>query len=164
MALIPYTTSEEVRAVLGVSKTELPDATLLLPIYEAGMLEDLAKIDPLLKATLDNLMTAVPAPTAVNEVRFVRVAKLFMAYSVAMQLLNSLPMFSVKSLTDGKAEFSRQSEVIDTMTANITKMWGSLRNTLQVLYGTLVVFTPVAATLPTLSAGVTLTDPVTSTG
>lgn len=161
MALTTYTSAQEVRAVLGVSSTELPDLVLALPIYETAFLERLDSIDTGVITLLDSLIAA--PPTGTNEIRFVRVAKLYIAYSVALQALTALPMFSVKSLTDGKAEFQRQNDVIEQLTNSVTKMWGSLRSTLESLYAVLVAYTPVAAVLPTLSGGVTLTDPITAT-
>lgn len=162
MSLTTYTNAETVRAVLGVSSTELTDATLALPIYgtqaELG-LEDVHTSLPSDFATV----SALPVKTT-NQQRFVDLVQLYVPYVIAKGLLTSLPMFSVKSLSDGRAEFQRQADVYDDLKDGIDAALSSLRYRLAAVYAVLYPTNSVVSTTPTLSMLVSTglaTDPVT---
>lgn len=105
MALLDYTSYDEIRALLGVSDEELEDETLALPVYYTGLLEDFATIDLRLQGIIDALPD--PADQTPLQARVYRLSQLFSSYSVARQLCPALPMFAPRSVADGKASMSR---------------------------------------------------------
>lgn len=166
MELTLYTSYAEVRAVLGVSATELPDEALSQPMYDAHLqnaLEDIAVGIPALFDTI----SALPAGTGTeNQKRFVGLASLFAPYVIAKQLLTSLPMFGIQSLTDGRAGFTRLSDaaIYDDVRDSVNLVLGDIRLRLASLYFKLTGL-PVAQSgsvvqVFAVSAGI-LTDPVT---
>lgn len=103
--LIDYTTYDDIRAALGVSSTDLPDAALSLNLYELMLTQEFEAIDLTLEAVY--LTTeSLPSPTA-EETRFLSACDLFATYAVAKHLTASLPMFSFRQMTDGKAQGTR---------------------------------------------------------
>lgn len=129
MPVSTYTTSNEIRAALGVSTTELPDSTLVLPMYDT--VADLAvdevhsKLEDLFEATV-----VLPTPTA-TEQKFIDVVKLYVTYALAKHLLSSLPLFSVQRLTDGKAEFQRQTDIFEDVRDGVDATLAGLRARLE---------------------------------
>ncbi len=133
MALI-RTTHDEVRAVLGVSNEELEDATLDLKVFTDQLEFELSDIDEGLPATLTAIAAlAEGARTAAQQKVFV-VANMFSAYAYGKVLLTSLPMFSPKRITDGRAEFERFldpfNDVRDGVSAGYTGLRVRLQNAL----------------------------------
>lgn len=115
MALEPFTSEAQVRAALGVTDVELTDATLALPLFVKGLRLALDEVG----ATPNNgaLVTAFNVVAAIAEVDRTPVQRnlydaveLYAPLSVAVQCASSLPLFSQKSVTDGKAAISRHSE------------------------------------------------------
>jgi hypothetical protein len=103
--LTPYTTSDQVRAVLGVTEDELPDETLDLPLYEAGLRQELAAVGA--SVAVDYVTASAEAtPPAVDQA-FVDAVTLFAPTAVAAQLAQSFPLFAPKDITDGKASVGR---------------------------------------------------------
>lgn len=164
MALTTYTTYDEVRATLGVSKTELADTVLSLTQWDMLVtlgLEDVNLDIPTLYATVAALPTISRSST---EQRFYDLTRLYACYALALNLLVSLPMFSVKSLTDGRAEFDRQNDVHKDVREGVTATHSIIRLKLSASY---VALTPgetaYAAVVfdRTLSTGLGI-DPVTN--
>lgn len=117
MAILDCTTYDDIRAALGVSSDELEDATLALSLYEFGLSADLRSLSLTIStdfATVSNI--AEDTQSEVEKV-FVECMSLFATYSVANQCLTSLPLFSPKEITDGKASVTRyaQNPYKDTM-------------------------------------------------
>ncbi len=110
-SLTDYTTYSEVRAAIGVSVDEVPDATLALPMYAEALLMDLEEIDTVNDLPGDFATVAAKdiAARTDTEQKFFAAVGLYAPYSVVKLMASSLPLFSVKSLTDGKAGFSRDS-------------------------------------------------------
>ena len=162
MALTTYTSYAEVRAVLGVSSTELPDTTLALPMY--GLLATLALEDIHVDLpTSFSTVSALPSKTT-NEQRFVDLVQLYVPYTIAKNLLTSLPMFGVKQLSDGRAEFQRQADVFDDVRDGVDAALSSLRYRLAAVFSVLNPTLDVSLTIPTVATvvatGLNL-DPVT---
>ena len=105
MALVDYTTFDDIRAVLGVPEEQLEDATISLDVYEFNLTDELESVDLTVPAEFITV-AAIDQRNAVQD-RFFRSVKLFAAYAVAKQLLASLPMFGPKEVTDGKASVVR---------------------------------------------------------
>lgn len=108
MALTTYTTLADIRAVLGVSSDEIDDATLSLEVYEFGLIDELRSISKDLPS--DYAAVAGDSSRDEDSEDLYRAVRLFSAYAVAQQLTGSLPLFSPKDITDGKAGFSRYSD------------------------------------------------------
>lgn len=100
-----FTSPEEIRAALGVDEVDIDDATILLPLYEKLLIIDLEDINIDLPATYASTM-ALDNPTAA-ESRLLSTAQVFATFSVAKTLAGSLPMFSLKQESDGKAQAQR---------------------------------------------------------
>lgn len=110
MALIDYTSFDDVRAALGVSEDELEDTTLSLDLYEFGLNEDLDDISTSLRSSFATVSQKAESERSVNEIRFFESVKMFATYSVARHLTVSLPLFSPKEITDGKAAAVRYAQ------------------------------------------------------
>lgn len=110
VAITDYTTYAEVRAVLGVSVDEIDDATLALDIYAHSLVAELEDVSVNLPADFDAILEIGDDERTAVQTRFYNAVRLFAAYCVGNQLASSLPLFSPKSLTDGKAGFARHSD------------------------------------------------------
>lgn len=167
MSLTTYTTYEEVRAVLGVSATELPNAVLSQPLYDFHMrlaFEDVAEGVPAMYEMIKTLQVSV---TTDAQKRFLTIAGLYAPYALAKHLLTSLPMFAVQSLTDGRASFDRPSNIAiyDDVKADVTAALADLLARFRAVYFLLSGVVPAAVTRvrPTLVIASRLaTDPVTN--
>jgi len=164
MALTDYTTSDDVRATLGVSRTELPNTSIETSNNELIVvlaLEDVSTDIPTEFATV----SALPSGSRTTaQQRFYDLVKLFSAYALSKSLLTSLPMFGVQRLTDGKAEFQRQADTFNDLKDGIDSALNALRYRLGAAYQTLFPGESVAVRVtPRMTAVVALgTDPVTN--
>lgn len=129
MALLDYTTYEDIRAALGVSNDELEDSTLSLEVYEGNLTLELEDVSLALQteyATVAALTTRTDAQT-----RFYDAARLFSTYAVAKHASVTLPMFSPKDIGDGKALVSRWADSpYKTTIKEVEKMYDRLKNRL----------------------------------
>lgn len=108
MALTLYTSYDDIRAALGVSNEELEDATLSLQLYEFNLIAELEDIS--LDLPSDFATVAGDTQRDEDSERLYQSVRLFSTYAVSSQLASSLPLFSPKDVTDGKAGFSRYSD------------------------------------------------------
>lgn len=135
MAITAYISYAEIRAVLGVSSTELSDTVLAQTQWETLLilaLEDVNVGIPALFTTVAAITTN-PSKTA-DQQRFYDLTKLFAGYAVARALLVSLPLFSVMQLTDGKAEFQRQAGIFDEVKIGVEALYRAIREKLTTSY------------------------------
>ena len=165
MPLTTYTTYAEVRAVLGVSATDINDTVLGQASWSTLLDEELVEVS----TSVSTLFTAIAA-IAVNsrtsaQQRFYNMARLYSSVAVAKQLLVSLPMFAIQRLTDGKAEFGRFTDVYKDVRDYVLGLYKSLKIKLAAmtlaLAPTAIVYSPVTA-LVTVAEPLG-TDPVTNT-
>lgn len=156
-----YISKDEIRAVLGVSKTELTDATLGLTIYPIVVEMALDDIHENLSTDYATV-AALPSPTATQH-RFIDAVKMYALYALAKHLLSSLPMFSVKSLSDGRADFQRIDTAFADTAAGVDATFNSLRFRLTAVYKQLypAYELTTSSTLTFLSASTLGVDPVT---
>lgn len=136
--LTQYTTYDEIRAALGVAQEEIEDEVLELPNYERMLvfdLEDIGTFDPTLQAQYLTLIDsdATPSPT-VDEQRFVSIMKVFCTYSVAKQLLVTLPMFAPQQIKESKTELVRISDPYKDAKAGVTSFYEQVRARLLAAY------------------------------
>ena len=156
-------TATDVRAVLGVSITEIPDSVLALTMFDNLVSLELEDIS-LTLATDYTTVNAIVSKTAADT-RFLKVVTLYTTYLYANMCLEQLPLFAVQTLTDGRASFTRQSDPYESVKIGIAGMLSSLKARLLSAYGVLYPST----TLPvvtgtftsTLSTGLAV-DPVTN--
>lgn len=166
--LAPFTSHDQVRAVLGVTPEELSDDTLNLEIYEANLRLELDLI-------ADNdgaLITAFEAVDAIGEAvrtraeaNFHAAVILFAPYPVALHLASSLPLFAPKSITDGKAAIARHAESPFEKQIREAKQYHErFRQNLLSRWATYNSSTVTATALPTLfSVSSPASDPVAGT-
>ena len=161
MTLATYTTPAEVRAVLGVSTTELPDAVVNLPIYETGLELALEDVASTLQALYVAALAVLPADRTTTETKLIKLVGLYSAYIIARDMLTSLSQFTVSRLTDGKAEFQRY-DGFDEVREGVNAMLHTLRTKLTALLVAIGV-TDVVAPSPFRHIGVVALnkDPVT---
>lgn len=156
-------TATDVRAVLGVSITEIPDVILTLTMFDNLVSLELEDISTDLAANYTTV-NAIVSKTAADT-RFLKIVTLYSTYLYAKLCLQQLPLFAVQSLTDGRASFTRQADPYESVKIGIAGMLSSLKARLLSAYGVLYPSTtlPTAAVTftSTLSTGLAV-DPVTN--
>jgi hypothetical protein len=157
------TTPDEVRAVLGVSAEELEDATLDLKVFTDQLELDLSDIDSTLPALLDSILATPVLSRTAEQTKVFTIANLFSAYAYGRILLTSLPLFSPKKLTDGRAEFERFADPFEAVRNGVNAGYVSIRARLQAALTLLSGYTPPAAITPIFTIAAPLAvDPVTA--
>jgi uncharacterized protein (UPF0335 family) len=109
VALLDYTTYGDIRAVLGVSEDEIEDSTLSLQVYEFGLSSEIRAVSRSLVSDVATVIAKEESTRTATESELLEVMTLFSTYAVARQLLTSLPLFSPKEISDGKASQTRYS-------------------------------------------------------
>ena len=162
MALVDYTSHDEVRMVLGVSIDELTDVQLDFEMVNQGLLGELRDIGVTLPAGFATVVTIDEASRSAAEAAFYGAVKVFAPYAVAQMLLSGLPMFAPKDISDGKAGVTRfasqpYSKTIEEVRANYARY----RTLLAAAFGAYSSASVVTTLRPYLSAVAAATDPVT---
>lgn len=163
MKITDLTTHDDIRAVLGVSKSELRDATLLLAVYRNNLKLDLDQVDGGLLAAFLTLNPDESQRTAA-EVTFASLVQLFATYSVARQLTVSLPLFSPKEISDGKSHLTRYA--VDPYKATVQGVldaFESYKSQLAEAFKGLSASSVVSVVRTYISTAPAATDPVTGT-
>jgi hypothetical protein len=162
MALTDYTTYVEVRATLGVSDKELTDVTLSLDMYGHALVADLEDIGLNLPTDFATVLGMNEDERTGAQQRFYSAVRLFSPYAVAVQLASSLPLFAPKSLTDGKAGFSRDANSpYKTAIENARQQFDRNRQRLADRYGDFVGGATAAEIRPYFTVVTPAIDPVT---
>jgi hypothetical protein len=163
VALLTYTTYDDIRAALGVSSDEIEDATLSLSLYELNLTSEFEDIDTSIETDYATV-AALSSRTAVQD-RFLQATRLFATYAVAYQATTSLPLFSPKDVTDGKAAFSRYADSpYKEVIKRVEQLYGKYKAKLEAAYaannaGSAPSITP----RPYFNVAVPDSDPVTGT-
>lgn len=162
MALTTYTTYDEVRAVLGISPEEIPDATLALQIYSTQLDEDLRDVSTDLASTFATI-NALTSPTA-DQTRFLHLASSFAAYSVAQSLLGGLQLFAPQQITDGKTHQIRVQDPFKDLRENIAGSYTYIKTRLEAAFAVVspTHTAPDAVTRVFIGSVGLATDPVTN--
>lgn len=162
MALVDFTSPDDIRAALGVSDDEIENVTISLPLYEDNLVVELSSIGSTL-ATLFATTKALPTPTD-DQKLFLAVTRTFCTYVVARQLTTALPMFAPKQITDGKASIARFSESPFKETVKeVARQYEIYRARLVALYAALTAASaPPASPLPYMSVVSPSYDPITN--
>jgi len=133
--LTDYTTYDEIRAVLGVSTDELEDEVLALPLYASHLQGELEDVALALPSAYIAVITIPEASRTDVQQRFALATALFSAYAVAKQLSASLPLFSPKDITEGKASVARfGNDPYKVVIAAVQKDYDRLRMRLNAAY------------------------------
>ena len=117
MDILNYTTYDEIRATCGLASKELPDTELAMEIYKNVLSLALSGVD---------VPTAAPGPGPLSS-RFITIkaisigsrttdeqklydlTRVFSTYTIALEVVVSLSMKAVKSISDSKASLIRFS-------------------------------------------------------
>lgn len=138
MLITEYTSYDEVRAVLGVSSTEIPDKQLSLAIYgdllwmQMNFVE-LSGFSGTLPAEYATVKAIAEASRTTTQQLLYTTTRAFATYAVAFEVAQSLSMSAPKAQADGKrslTRFSDQSTFRDTVKA-ITDRLSSLKHELK---------------------------------
>jgi len=165
MAIVDYTSYDEVRTTCGVSEKELPDAELALEIYDNVLGLALAEVTLPTEepgpGPLDTRYIAIKAipvgtRTAIQQ-KLYNLTRMFATYTVAFEVATSLSLKAPKSIGDGKAtlvRFSPEATFQDVIEA-ITKKLDEVRYRIENINASAVV------SLPLMAAVKPAIDPVT---
>lgn len=108
MVLTAYTTFADIRSILGLSDIELTDSDLGLESYIFGLEVALTSVGSTLEeeyAVASSANTSGALTTVQKELY--RAVRLFSTIFTCLTIAYSLPMRGQKSITDGKAGFTR---------------------------------------------------------
>lgn len=138
---------EEIRALLGVSDEELADGTLGLRVFLRSLEEGLNEIDDSLTKPAGSLLAQFKTVAKIaNETRtatqqrFFEAVQTYATYHVAADLTVTLPQFSPKTISDGKAMVQRHADspykvTIDGVLAGKSRALSRLKNAYQIQLG-----------------------------
>ena len=164
MLITDYTTYDEVRAALGVSATELPDTVLSQPQYALMLSISFDDVNEGITTLYPTISALLVGSRSAAQQRLYDYARLYATYAIARDLLTSLPLFSVSRLSDGRAEFTRQTDIFEDVRQAVQGVFNKLRLKVSAAY---VALTPGAVAYSQLSFEFTsstgiATDPVTN--
>lgn len=128
MVLADYTSYDEIRSLLGVTRRELADSTLALPHWALITEQELRDMDGGVGVVLTQYTTVAALSTkTADQTQFYNVARLFVLYSIGRQLLRSADVFQPLSISDGKAALARLESRFDTLRPAIDGGWQALK-------------------------------------
>lgn len=136
-----YTTYDEIRATLGVSDEEIEDITLALPIWNTNLDFALDEFSSVLVSTYEMIAAKPELSRTATEKKVYAGTRLYATYIIADDLLKSLPMFSFKRLTDGKAEAERFDAWKDTK-QGVQNGLAAIKLRLELALGLVATYTP----------------------
>jgi hypothetical protein len=165
MALTQYCELDEVRAALGVNNVELPDTVLNLPVYEIGLVRELAKVSSSLPAAFLAIQNTAESTWTTAQRAVYDATHMFSVYACAKQVGVSLGAMVPKDVGDGKATLSRfadapYKDVLD----RVEQMLKTCRTDLATHYATLLgSTTPTSTVVPmtVFKASGRVYDPIT---
>ena len=161
MLITAFTAYSDIREALGVEDDELADETLSAKLYEDALMADLDDVSLDLVTTFQTV-NALATPTEAQE-RFLRYARLFSTYSVARQLLSSLPMFSMKSVEDGKARMERFAEAYRDTIKTVNGEYDKYKNRLSQALASVSITGTATVSRSYMSVVTPVSDPITGT-
>lgn len=135
MALIDFTSYQEVRAALGVNTSELKDAIIALPLYAYQLASELEDVHPDIPAAYAAIGQIPELNRTRVQSRFYELVRMFSTYAAAKHFTLTLPLFSVKRIKDSDAESERNVDYYMTLREDIEGMLVSLRFRLGVAFG-----------------------------
>lgn len=165
MDLLSVTTFQDIRAALGVSEDEIEDTTLSLDVYALNLEAEMRDFGPTFFSDFEGVLLKSLADRTSDETWFLQMAKLFATYTVANQLTASLPLFSPKEISDGKASIGRYAgNPYQDVIKAVSVQYNQARQRLETAYAGLKATTRTARATPVyLGRGPSGYDPVTGT-
>lgn len=163
MQLTSFTTYNDIRAILGLTAEELPDADLELETYLFDLERGLSEVGDNLLTDYEASLTAYTANTSTaQQSALYKATRLYSAIHVSLKIAYSLPMRAEKSVTDGKAAVFRFSDTpVEQMIEGLRGLAATASTNLKSKYASFLGATSVN-TLPSFMAVVSpSTDPVT---
>lgn len=159
-----YTTYDSVRAVLGVSSREFPDAVMATEIYELALRADLVQVGQGVSETTDldaDYLALIDEtdPLTATAQSFYNAVRLFSAHSAAFKTLAAMPELSPIFISDSKASLRKDKS---TVTSVVTGDYAKYRRHLAVMYAAFLGLSAPASFQPSLmNVSVPDFDPVT---
>jgi hypothetical protein len=152
--ILSVTTFADIRAVLGVSIEELSDPTLSLDVFALNLEVEMRDLGVSVVSDYLAVLAKPALQRTEQEQWFFTTTKLFGTYAVAKHLLGSLPLFSPREITDGKAAFTRYAAnpYTDTIKA-VGAQYAQARSRVSDAYGVLNAQTAVVTGTPLYMAG-----------
>ena len=128
MALVEFTTHDDIRAALGVSNDELEDSTISLSIYEFNLKKELRELSPVASSVYATAAALPEGGRTAEQTQYFESVRLFATYAVAKHLCSALPLFSPKEKSDGKASAARYStDPYKTTIASVSALYEEYR-------------------------------------
>lgn len=165
MPITTYTSPDQVRSALGLSKTEINDSVLGQEQWDTLLTLDLESVSANLPTGYTTVAAIAEGSRTPTEAKLYSLTRLFATLSVAKSLIPAANMFSVQTLTDGKASFDRQDDVQKDLFTGLVAQYSSVKALLAAAY---LAYAPGSAVVATVSPILTITadlavDPVTTT-
>lgn len=145
MILTDYTTTDEIRGLLGVTAKELTDTVINLPHWLSAVEQEMRDIDGGVGAVLtmfDTVKVISAGARTAAQTQFFKVTCMYVAYAMTAQFLPSADVFNPVSIGDGKAQIARLEERFDKLRPAIE---GGLQRLLERVKDALLVLSPSAA-------------------
>ncbi len=163
ISLTHYASYDSIRAALGVPAKELPDTVLDVDLYAFFVQTELDAIGTSLRADFETVDAISEVSRTTEQQALWDATRVFDAYATAVKCIDSLPQFSPKTISDGKAEVTRYSDSPYKFTAiEVRKSYLAakkvLKDTFDAFSGETVADTVV---LPLLGIATPSFDPVT---
>lgn len=166
MDLLQFTTYDEIRSLLGVTRRELADDVLALPHWTLTVEQELLDIDGGTGAVLTQFATVLAIAETTRtaaQTQFFKVTCVYALYLMGLQLLSRADVFVPTTITDGKASVQRLEERFERLRPAIE---GTLQRYKERLKTSLTVLNPGAAVVAVaervmISTTGLATDPVT---
>ena len=117
------TSTDEVRSVLGLSDSELPDEVITQRVYKMEVLTALTLVDSRLVDECDQRLLAKPS--------LKDTLGIFALYCIANRLCDALPLIAARTLSDNKATFQRFDIDIQSVAESIRQRYATSTKALQ---------------------------------
>lgn len=106
---------DDLRILLGLSEKEYGPSRIDTPIYFATVKTSLRRIDPRIWERFAQIDGKPEGDRTSSEARFYDAVVTYVSWRSASLLSNTMPSLAVKSLTDGKAGFTRDTSSMVSM-------------------------------------------------
>lgn len=151
------TTADAVRAVMGISESELPDDLLLQEVFSRNTERALKKISSDLVTNWETLKVS----TDPKDLGLVDIVRDYCTYKIAVHVGQSIDLIAARTLTDSKATFQRFEVDLTQLIENLKSELGLITKELQ---EELQLEVPTYASIPLMGSGAPTYDPVTNEG
>ena len=162
-----YTKLDEIRAILGLDKEELPDDKVELNVYVSTLERELKAIHKDLVAGFVQIQDIKISERTPEQQELYNAITIYATYSVCKQLADVVSMYALKTISDGKATGTRFSNATDKIVENVKKNFYGIKSILTTLasayYSTSTDTTGGVTNIVALGVASPASDPVTNT-